>query len=328
MQLETERLRILPLPQLKLRLEGMPRFEHEAMASPAELAEKIPSSCPWAANWQIIWKERNCSVGSAGFMNVPDETGEVEIRCGITPAFQRRGFMTEALRAIAAWALEQPGVTGVIAETEPENTASRRVLARCGFKPVSATRWRRLGPAEITYRELPAGEIETGLFASFNRYQEVKRCRRRENGRNVLKEIAFTEQWSAEDYRLLAEALRGAVAAGGAVFGAFDGKNLIGFASLENRPRGSRNQYLQLSNLHVSAEYRGRGIGRLLFRAACRRAAELRAERLYISAHSAEETQAFYRALNCTEAEELMPDLFELEPCDCHLEFRLSPGRA
>ena len=220
MQLETERLRILPLPQLKLRLEGMPRFKHEAMASPAELAEKIPSSCPWAANWQIIWKERNCSVGSAGFMNVPDETGEVEIRCGITPAFQRRGFMTEALRAIAAWALEQPGVTGVIAETEPENTASRRVLARCGFKPVSATRWRRLGPAEITYRELPAGEIETGLFASFNRYQEVKRCRRRENGRNVLKEIAFTEQWSAEDYRLLAEALRGAVAAGGAVFGA------------------------------------------------------------------------------------------------------------
>ena len=176
MQLETERLRILPLPQLKLRLEGMPRFEHEAMASPAELAEKIPSSCPWAAKWQIIWKERNCSVGSAGFMNVPDETGEVEIRCGITPAFQRRGFMTEALRAIAAWALEQPGVTGVIAETEPENTASRRVLARCGFKPVSATRWRRLGPAEITYRELPAGEIETGLFASFNRYQEVKRC--------------------------------------------------------------------------------------------------------------------------------------------------------
>lgn len=93
-------------------------------------------------------------------------------------------------------------------------------------------------------------------------------------------------------------------------------------------PRGSRNQYLQLSNLHVSAEYRGRGIGRLLFRAACRRAAELRAERLYISAHSAEETQAFYRALNCTEAEKLMPDLFELEPCDCHLEFRLSPGRA
>lgn len=134
MQLETERLRILPLPQLKLRLEGMPRFEHEATAPPAELAEEIPSACPWAANWQIIWKERNCSVGSAGFMNVPDETGEVEIRCGIAPAFQRRGFMTEALRAIAAWALEQPGVTGVIAETEPENTASRRVLARCGFK--------------------------------------------------------------------------------------------------------------------------------------------------------------------------------------------------
>lgn len=132
MQLETERLRILPLPQLKLRLEGMPRFEHEAMASPAELAEKIPSSCLWAANWQIIWKERNCSVGSAGFMNVPDETGEVEIRCGITPVFQRRGFMTEALRAIAAWALEQPGVTGVIAETEPENTASRRAGAGSG----------------------------------------------------------------------------------------------------------------------------------------------------------------------------------------------------
>jgi len=41
----------------------------------------------------------------------------------------------EAVKAAVDWALMQDGVLRVEAETEPDNTASQRVLAKCGFVP-------------------------------------------------------------------------------------------------------------------------------------------------------------------------------------------------
>jgi hypothetical protein len=46
----------------------------------------------------------------------------------------------------------------------------------------------------ISYKELKKSEIDVILFASFNRYQDVKKCWRKENGKWVLNDIAFTEQ--------------------------------------------------------------------------------------------------------------------------------------
>ena len=56
---------------------------------------------------------------------------------------------------------------------------------------------------------------------------------------------------------------------------------------------------------------------------ACREARALGAKRLYISAHSARETIAAYRALGCVEAEEICWPLARREPCDVQLEYRL-----
>ena len=56
---------------------------------------------------------------------------------------------------------------------------------------------------------------------------------------------------------------------------------------------------------------------------ACAGARELGASRLYISAHSAQETMAAYRALGCVEAEEINWTLAKKEPCDVQLEYRL-----
>lgn len=47
------------------------------------------------------------------------------------------------------------------------------------------------------------------------------------------------------------------------------------------------------------------------------------AKKLYISAHSSEETQAFYKALGCVEAKEYNSKLVAEEPCDCQLEYSL-----
>lgn len=91
----------------------------------------------------------------------------------------------------------------------------------------------------------------------------------------------------------------------------------------ENEFFGGSNQYLQLSSIHVSKESRGEGIGRQLLLEACERAKEMGAKKLYISAHSSEETMAFYTEMGCVEAKEYNETLVAREPYDCQLELFL-----
>lgn len=72
-------------------------------------------------------------VGDLGFHGAPNADGEVEIGYGIVPARRGEGLVSEAVRALAAWALAQPGVTAVVAETDEGHEASERVLRAAGF---------------------------------------------------------------------------------------------------------------------------------------------------------------------------------------------------
>jgi hypothetical protein len=175
----------------------------------------------------------------------------------------------------------------------------------------------------VSYRELEIDEIDIPLFAYFNRYQDVSRCWRKENGECILKEVVFTEQWGLEEYAFLVKCLKNTMKTGGAVFGAFCNNILVGFTSIENQFFGSHKQYLQLSCIHISYENRGMGIGKKLFFLTCKRAKELGAQKLYISAHSSEETQSFYKVMGCVEAIEYNDKLVAEEPCDCQLEYSL-----
>lgn len=175
----------------------------------------------------------------------------------------------------------------------------------------------------ISYKELTKNEIELSLFSSFNRYQEVKKCWRKENEEWVLKDISFTEQWGLEEYEYLIECLKNTIETGGTVYGALKNKTLVGFTSLEKQFFGSKKEYLQLSCIHTSYDNRGKGIGKKLFVLVCEKAKEMGAKKLYISAHSSQETQAFYKALGCVEALEYNESLVAKEPYDCQLEYSL-----
>ena len=69
-------------------------------------------------------------LGSIGFFGPPDEAGELEVGYGLVRDAWGWGFATESLLAM----LEAigPAVT-VRASIRPENTASLRVAAKCGF---------------------------------------------------------------------------------------------------------------------------------------------------------------------------------------------------
>lgn len=177
---------------------------------------------------------------------------------------------------------------------------------------------------KVVYRKLKENEICYELFLPFHRHQEVTKCYRKENGNWVIKDIAFTEEWKEEEKRYLVNCLLQTIKKKGSVIGAFYDKVLIGFASVENIRFGSERQYIELSSLHVSEEYRGKGIGKKLFEKVCKSAQWLGAKKLYISSYSAIETQAFYKAVGCVEAMEYNQDSVEKEPCDCQLEYKIT----
>ncbi len=71
-------------------------------------------------------------AASGGFMG-PPVAGVVEIGYSVLPQFQGRGYATEMVIALAAWAGSQPGVERLVAQTEWGNPASVRVLLKAGF---------------------------------------------------------------------------------------------------------------------------------------------------------------------------------------------------
>lgn len=170
------------------------------------------------------------------------------------------------------------------------------------------------------YRELSENEINRDLFRAFQRRQIVTKCLRKEDGKWVIREDPFIDDWGKEEYKELVRCLKNTVATEGVVYGAFVNDELKGFVSVEGVKIGSHLQYMDLSSLHVSQDMRRQGIGRELFLLAKRFAKEKGAEKLYISSHSAVESQAFYRSMGCAEAAEYISEHVEKEPFDCQLE--------
>lgn len=178
----------------------------------------------------------------------------------------------------------------------------------------------------MEYRQLAVEEINRELFRHFIRRQVVVKCLRRENSEWIVKDDPFIDDWSEEDYCTLVYCLRNTVATGGFVCGAFLNNKLKGFISVEAQLFGGENRYLDLSSIHVSADLRRSGIGRMLFSAAKEWAKKNGARKLYISSHPAVESQAFYRAMGCVEAAEYDMRHVTAEPYDCQLEYVIDRG--
>lgn len=172
----------------------------------------------------------------------------------------------------------------------------------------------------VQYRSLGTDELCGELFQGFIRRQVVTKCWRREQGAWVIRDDPFVDDWSEADYQTLVSCLKNTAETGGVVYGAFVDGTLKGFTSVEPGLFGGEHRYLDLSSIHVSQDLRGRGIGRSLFLLAKEWAGAHGAGKLYISAHSAVESQAFYRKMGCVEAKLYHQGHTDAEPFDCQLE--------
>lgn len=175
----------------------------------------------------------------------------------------------------------------------------------------------------VQYRNLSENEICRELFSHFIRHQEVTRCWRKAKGEWVVREVAFTDDWTEKDYQALVACLKDTAASGGFVHGAFCDGYLKGFVAVLPSFFGGGQKYLDLASIHVSEDMRGRRIGKALFLRAKEWAGKKGAKKLYISAHPSVESQAFYKRMGCVEAQVYDQKHVEEAPYDCQLECSL-----
>jgi len=151
----THRLLLVPLTssQLQLSLTNLPTLEVELGLSISrdvqtrrvqrairmklkKMAKMDKALHPWQTYWLIVISVDNFAAGLAGFKGVPNEAGSTEIGYGIDPAYQNKGYTSEAVRALVDWAFQHPFCKAVTA-TEVENLASRRLLEKLGARLVA-----------------------------------------------------------------------------------------------------------------------------------------------------------------------------------------------
>ena len=82
-------------------------------------------------HWTIARKEDEELMG---MINARIENCKWQIGYVLARAYWGNGYMTEALRALVAWALEQPEITRIWSVCDIENRASARVMEKAGMR--------------------------------------------------------------------------------------------------------------------------------------------------------------------------------------------------
>lgn len=174
----------------------------------------------------------------------------------------------------------------------------------------------------MEYRKLDIAEAERIAQIDATNYIENVWRRNGDTGEYTLQRICWTEKGLPNGYDWHLRRFREALNDGGAAFGCFDGKTLVGYATVWGHVFGGQG-YVLLDQLFVSASYRGLGIGRELFSLCAGQAGALGARKLYLCASSAENTVAFYKRIGCVSAQEPDPVLLKEDPRDIQLEYSL-----
>ena len=117
------------------RYQGWDRTDPEGIR--AELVEMVARSPGEPGGWvQFSVEERDGGqlVGDVGLSPAEGEPGVIKIGYTIAPAFQARGYATEAVGALLAYAVDRLGAATVRAYASAENVPSIRVAEKVGMR--------------------------------------------------------------------------------------------------------------------------------------------------------------------------------------------------
>lgn len=156
--LETERLR--------LRGHEMPDFDSSAAMWADERVTRFIGGKPsaredswrrfmtFSGHWKLLgfgyWlieeKATGAYVGDGGFGNfkrgLPELGDTPEQGWALMPAMHGKGYATEAVRAMLAWAEPHFGRADFVCMIAPENTPSHRVAEKAGYREFKRTEYK------------------------------------------------------------------------------------------------------------------------------------------------------------------------------------------
>lgn len=121
----------MPLHSYSLPIE----LPHVIQSFILPLFKREPSMYLFYTSWLIVDSSTQQIIGDLSFKGRPNRRGRVEVGYGIFEEFRNKGCMTKALQTLCDWAVEQPAVREVTAETLITNVASARVLEKNDFRP-------------------------------------------------------------------------------------------------------------------------------------------------------------------------------------------------
>ena len=117
------------------RQQGWARTDPEAVrADIQEMAGRAPGEAGGWVQFSVEERDGGLLVGDVGLSPADGEPGVLKVGYTIDPAFQGRGYATEAVGALLGYAFETLGADVIRAYASADNAASIRVAERVGMR--------------------------------------------------------------------------------------------------------------------------------------------------------------------------------------------------
>ncbi|CAM3424577.1 GNAT family N-acetyltransferase [Aequorivita lipolytica] len=88
-----------------------------------------------SVSWGITTKESDVLIGSICLWNFSEDKKTAEVGYDLDPEFQGKGIMSESLKAVLEFGLNQRGFETIEAYTDYRNLPSKKLLKHHGFIP-------------------------------------------------------------------------------------------------------------------------------------------------------------------------------------------------
>lgn len=116
-------MQYIPRPLVKTKEQAL---EHIQM-----IQEKIDTN--EGINWAITEKGCDKLIGLMGHYRIKPEHFRCELGYMLLPEYQNKGYTTEAIGALLEYGFNTMQMHSIEAIIDPRNSASERVLQKCGF---------------------------------------------------------------------------------------------------------------------------------------------------------------------------------------------------
>jgi [ribosomal protein S5]-alanine N-acetyltransferase len=136
--------------------EGWPdRHDAGFLRIRAEQMRRDPGEREWLVRAITLPQNGRPMIGHIGFhgkpgINGPRRKGALEVGYTVLEPFRGRGYATEAVETMLAWARGEHGITHFVASVAPANAPSLAIIRKLGFEQ-TGTQWDEEDGEELVF---------------------------------------------------------------------------------------------------------------------------------------------------------------------------------